>query len=535
MTRALLAVVIAALTLAAPAWAMDPPPTVLDFEAPALGTAANALYPDSGAALTAPCVGSSFTLAAAPAPDCGRVVAPGHDSDRSLQADFGWLEVRFAAKQTSVSMWATARTNFEGEGSLTIEAWPGEPGVGQPIQTITRADGARPFGQAVVVASDLGPAIGSVRVFTGGCLGCGSQLLVDDIAFSPHAQPDTEIASGPANPARSTDATFVFDANQSDTGFRCSLDGAPEAPCRSPVSYGGLAQGDHTFTVTVHDRYGTPDPTPATYRWTVDLRPPPVIQPAPADADHDGVPDARDDCPSVANPSQADGDHDGVGDACEVAAPGTEPPVTGERVVVQVLSGEVFVKLPAKAARLAQATPIPGFVPLKGVAALPTGTVVDARKGRVALTSTVDGRRVGAGGATQTATLAAGIFTIRQQRAARGSTTRIPTDLVLTSAPGAEAACVRTAVSGPIKGRGRSIVRSLTASTHKGLFRTVGGAGIAAARDATWVTQDRCDGTRTEVGKGRVTVTAAKSNRTVTVTAGRSYLIKAALFAARTR
>jgi hypothetical protein len=194
------------------------------------------------------------------------------------------------------------------------------------------------------------------------------------------------------------------------------------------------------------------------------------------------------------------------------------------------------VKLPATASRrLAQTAPIPGYVPLKGVAALPTGTLVDARKGRVALDSTVDGRRIGDGGGRQRAVLAAGIFRIRQQRAALGSTARVPTDFVLTSAPGAESACVRTPSSGPIKGRGRSIVRTLTASTQKGLFRIVGAAGTSTARDATWVTQDRCDGTRTDVGRGRVAVAAAaaSSAKATTVTAGRSYTIKAKLFAAK--
>jgi hypothetical protein len=42
----------------------------------------------------------------------------------------------------------------------------------------------------------------------------------------------------------------------------------------------------------------------------------------PADADADGVPDARDNCPSVANSDQADSDGDGVGDACD-QCPGT--------------------------------------------------------------------------------------------------------------------------------------------------------------------------------------------------------------------
>jgi hypothetical protein len=202
--------------------------------------------------------------------------------------------------------------------------------------------------------------------------------------------------------------------------------------------------------------------------------------------------------------------------------------------VVEVLSGEIFVKLPASASarRLAQA-PLSGFVPLKGIAALPVGTVVDARKGSLAMQSTVDGRRIGAGGRRQSATLAAGIFLIRQRKLTPGARTRIPTDLVLQSAPGAEQACVRTGASGPIKGRGRNTVRTLTAGTEKGLFRIVGAAGISTATDATWVTQDRCDGTRTDVGKGHVSVLDRASGKTVTVKAGRSYLVKAKLFAAR--
>src|SRR5262249_44993792 len=153
----------------------------------------------------------------------------------------------------------------------------------------------------------------------------------------------------------------------------------------------------------------------------------------------------------------------------------------------------------------------------------------------LAMTSTVDGRRIGSGGRTQTATLSAGLFAIRQRRISEGSHTRVPTDLVLTSPPNATRACVSTARFGPVKGRAHNPVRSLTAHVNKGLVRIVGGAAISTGQGATWATTDRCDGTRTEVGKGRVRVTDIANKRTFTVRAGRSLLIPAALFRSKQR
>jgi hypothetical protein len=39
---------------------------------------------------------------------------------------------------------------------------------------------------------------------------------------------------------------------------------------------------------------------------------------APPDTDHDGIPDATDNCPSKYNPDQRDSNHDGKGDACQI-------------------------------------------------------------------------------------------------------------------------------------------------------------------------------------------------------------------------
>ena len=116
-----------------------------------------------------------------------------------------------------------------------------------------------------------------------------------------------------------------------------------------------------------------PEPAPAAARSTPAAEPP--------DADRDGVPDSRDNCPARANRDQADADADTIGDACEVLPAGNVPPVAGVNMILRLVSGDVVVKLPSRSS----------FVPLKGVASLPVGTSIDARKGVVAIQAAANG------------------------------------------------------------------------------------------------------------------------------------------------
>lgn len=65
---------------------------------------------------------------------------------------------------------------------------------------------------------------------------------------------------------RSTDPRWM------KTRYRCKLDRKPERSCESPVRYGPLSPGPHTFRVTAIDAAGNVDPTPRVKRFNVPRR-----------------------------------------------------------------------------------------------------------------------------------------------------------------------------------------------------------------------------------------------------------------------
>jgi type IV secretory pathway protease TraF len=242
-----------------------------------------------------------------------------------------------------------------------------------------------------------------------------------------------------------------------------------------------------------------------------------VHEAAVDDADHDGVADSADNCPTTANPDQADSDRDGLGDQCDTLPPPVKP-VANQNVIAAGETGTVLVKLPG--ART--------FVPFDGKAGLPTGTVVDATKGAITLTTAAE---IGKGAATQSATVAAGLFAIRQQRIP--GTRAVSTDLVLLTPPGKANTCISTrGRKAPAKG----VVRRLKVTakrTKKGIFRTIAKAAVTTVRRGTWTTTDRCDGTLTSVSKGRATLYDRVNGRKKRLRERQRYFVKVRAFAAR--
>ena len=420
----------------------------------------------------------------------------------------------------------------------------------------------------------------------------GANLGVDDLALSASPQPDTTVLGAPEPRTASGDARFTFGGNRSDVGeWRCALDGAALTRCPSPMSYTGLTPGAHTFRVAAVDGYGAVDATPAERTWTVLGPAPETPVPAGAEpvvggdgtvtlnlgpgagaleCSVDGAPfvpcrspvslprlspgthtvavrsvdeDGRADPtpavwtfavpatgapptfpsePSILPSAVPDVDRDRIPDTQEVLPLGNVPPVAGERGLATLISGTVYVKLPARLRQLS------GFVPLKGVAALPVGTIVDARRGTLALETAADGRvPTDPRRRLSRSRLTAAIFQIRQARARRrvAPATAIATQLVLVTPPSADAGCRRLP---PAKG----VVRALEA-TAKGLVRVSGGASYAVGRDAAWRTVDRCGSTTTYVTRGIVRVHDKRHQRTFIVRAGHRYTVKAKLFQAR--
>jgi hypothetical protein len=220
-----------------------------------------------------------------------------------------------------------------------------------------------------------------------------------------------------------------------------------------------------------------------------------------------------------------DRDGDGIPDNLDTND-GSRPPVPGKSVQVRVVSGDVFIKLPAGNGARATGPP-KGFVPLKGAANIPIGSQLDTEDGRVALTSAAD-----TGGAkVQTSDFYQGIFQVKQAvpKKKPKKPAALVTDLVLKGQlPRSQCAPLKGArAAAANKKKGPKSVLGQLWGSGKGKFRTSGKYSSATVRGTIWLVQDRCDGTLTTVTRGTVQVADFRRHTTVAVKAGHSYLARA--------
>lgn len=173
------------------------------------------------------------------------------------------------------------------------------------------------------------------------------------------------------------------------------------------------------------------------------------------------------------------------------------PPTPGQNVNATPIAGNVLVKQAGTAQ----------FVPLSQPSLVPVGSQFDATKGRVELTA------ARAGGITDTSQFYDGTFQVSQPTPTALAELRLVLgDFSVCSVPSFAAA-----------DKNKRRVRRLWGS-GKGKFRTRGRYSSATVRGTVWRTEDRCDGTLTQVREGSVTVRDIGRKKDIVVRAGKSYL-----------
>lgn len=87
--------------------------------------------------------------------------------------------------------------------------------------------------------------------------------------------PSVTIDAAPAETVASSEATFAFSSADTSATFRCRLDDGSATACTSPLTFSGLGEGGHSFSVTPEDPAGNTGDA-ATHTWTIDLTAPDV-------------------------------------------------------------------------------------------------------------------------------------------------------------------------------------------------------------------------------------------------------------------
>lgn len=251
----------------------------------------------------------------------------------------------------------------------------------------------------------------------------------------------------------------------------------------------------------------TPDPTPTpTPEPTLSLVPVATVTPTPTPTP-DPTPTATPDPTPTPTPSPTPEPDPTVTPTPTIVPdllvlePVVPAPVQGDTVVVSPIRGTVTFRVPGSTTVRA----------VDGAASIPTGSIVDATKGAVALESRVDG-------AVQEGRFSGGQFKVKQVKAT-GMTQLYLNEPLDCAKPGSKA--TRSAAK---KKR-----RHVWGEDKKGRFETHGKDSVATVRGTRWLTTDTCGGTVIKVFEGSVLVTPRRGKaKPVIVRAGGRHVTRPA-------
>ncbi len=365
---------------------------------------------------------------------------------------------------------------------------------------------------------------------------------------------NTRITSGPSGTVTNGSATFTFTSPEGH-GFQCRLDDSEWAPCGSPQTYEGLADGRHTFKVRALNWAGHPDPTPACWSFFVETfapdPPETTILSGPSgtiaddfaifafESDQPGSFECRLD--SAEEPAWTacespqlyadlvNGEHSfevrAVNESDEpdpspasasfvVAIPqpvlaeaGRPQPEAGKTFNVEPVAGTIELQCPGESE----------YSRLTSFKQVPMGCLVNTRHGTIALASSK-----GSSGELQNADFWGGVFVVGQNE---GDNQQV--ELKLAGKRMCEKRNPRTDRSVARSSRSRSGGRRAWGS-GKGNYTTSGSYGSATVRGTTWLVVDRCNAsTLIKVAEGTVWARDFLTGKTVVLTEGEQYIAKA--------
>jgi DNA-binding beta-propeller fold protein YncE len=185
------------------------------------------------------------------------------------------------------------------------------------------------------------------------------------------------------------------------------------------------------------------------------------------------------------------------------------PPILARTGNVAPISGTVLVRVPGSRT----------FVPLSSLRQIPFGTVIEATRGHVSVTTAEPN------GTTQKGEFFEGEFILKQGR--NGLVIAELTGGKFSVCPTARERAHKASVpSTHAASSGKHVVRKLWANAH-GSFETKGNYAAGAVQGTEWLTEDLCEGTLIRVTRDKVLVTNLVTHHHVEVTVGHKYMAKA--------